>query len=194
MHDDELKKMWQSASPQDVIQFINSTKNLKEMNAKIQKLDRAIERRNLREIVICAILLIGLGAGFFIETSLIAHVCFAVLILVTVFIAYKWLAVRTSRKLPDASMSIREQFVNDYNYFTAERKLIKNIAYWYILPIIIPIIVYALSWQLPIWMKALYIVIVVLTGWLTYRFTMKWAKQFDAPIQELEEAIQQLEE
>ena len=194
MHDEELKQMWQSASPREMFQFINSTKNLKEMNTKIQKLDRAIERRNLREVSVCAVLIVLMGASFFFKAPLITHVCSAVLILVTVFVAYKWLSIRHARKLPDASMSIRQQLENDYNYFTAEQKLVKNIAYWYILPILTPVVVYVFNWTLPVWMKALYLVFVGLVGIWTYQYTMKWAKQFDAPIQELEKAIQQLEE
>ena len=164
------------------------------MNTKIQKLDRAIERRNLREIVICIIVLLWFGVGFFTETSVIPKICFGVIMLATAFIMYKWLSVRYSRKLPDASMSIREQLKNDYDYLIVERQLLKNIAYWYILPLLIPVIIYALNWHLPVWMKALYLVFVGLVGIWTYQYTIKWSKQFDAPIRELEEAIRQLEE
>lgn len=194
MHDDELKKMWQSAPQQEFVQFINSKENLKDMNTKIQKLDRTIEVRNLREVAV-GVGVIGTAPVYLLMTeTVLSKICFILILFATAFIVYKWLKVRRSRKLPNRSMSIREQLENTYTYLNAERKLLQNITYWYILPITVPLLVLILNEPWYFAMKVVYLLIGALVIVWTYSSKNKLAKQFDEPIRELNEAIKQLEE
>jgi len=161
MHDDELKKMWQSAPQQEFVQFINSKENLKDMNTKIQKLDRTIEVRNLREVAV-GVGVIGTAPVYLLMTETV--------------------------------LSIREQLENTYTYLNAERKLLQNITYWYILPITVPLLVLILNEPWYFAMKVVYLLIGALVIVWTYSSKNKLAKQFDEPIRELNEAIKQLEE
>lgn len=194
MHDDELKKMWQSAPQQEFVQFINSKENLKDMNAKIQKLDRAIEWRNLREITVAVLLIAVFLRTFFVAESGLLKLGSGMVVLGILFIIYKLVAARLSRKLPDVSVSIREQLEHSRTYLSTERKLLDNILYWYILPITIPCIIMVISYEWQIWAKVGYILIVGCIMFFAYRLNKKGTKQFDEPIRELNEAIKQLEE
>lgn len=193
MDDKELKQIWKDTPHTDDVQF-NHQQILKDMNITIQKLDRSIKWRNVIEIAAGVFIAVFFGIQFFRFENDVEKFGAALVVPAAFFIIYKLLETRRSRKPVDVSASVKEQLVSKRNYMKREQKLLKDVLYWYLLPLMIPLVIMTLGRSGFSTYSLVYLTIVGLMTYFIYRLNQKGAQRFDPYIEKIEEAIEQLDE
>lgn len=193
MFEDELKKIWQSSTPAEVIK-LDKTKLLVELENELGKFNKAITNRDRREIAV-AILLIPLFAGAILYfPALLSKLalglglvyCFAVIFILRN--VKKW-------KVNDLSLSLKEFLIKQRDYFMKERSLLDNVLYWYILPPLISTILFFISRDIPNPKLTILIsAVIALMGFIYYLNKRSVKNDFDPLIQRLDNAIDGMEE
>lgn len=97
MIDDELKKIWQGASEEALIQF-NKSKLLIEMEQKLQRFDVEIKRRNYLEIIVAILLIPVFITIAFCTPYLVSRAGVILIIIFCVFVIFKLLQTRKKKK------------------------------------------------------------------------------------------------
>jgi len=193
MNDNELKKIWQDTPHTENVQF-NNQQILNDMNTSIQKLDRSIKWRNVREIAAAIFVIVFFAVQFFRFENDLAKLGAALVVPAALFVIYKLLEVRRSQKSVDVSTNIKEQLTDTRNYLKREQQLLKDILYWYILPLMIPVVIMSIGLDGFSVSNLVYLFTVFLFSVFVYWLNQRGAQQFDPYIEQVEEAIQQLEE
>jgi len=193
MNDNELKQIWKDTPNTEDVQF-NHQQILEDMNAKIQKIDRSIKWRNVTEILAGVIIAIFFSIQFFRYESDMEKFGAALVVPAALFIIYKLLETRRSQKPVDVSTSIKEQLVNKRDYLKREQKLLKDVLYWYLLPLMIPLLIMVLGRGGFSTNKLVYLISVFLMTYFIYRLNQKGAEKYNPYIEQIEEAIEQLDE
>ncbi len=191
MLDKDLKNLWNNAPQKGNVQF-DKQKILNEMNTEIQKIDRSIRNRNLRETFAALLVILMFGWSFFTTDVLISKIGMGAVVLGAAFIIYKLYAVRKSRQPVDVSTDVKTQLVASRDYLKKEQNLLQNVLYWYILPLAAPILFIGIVNGSPLLFKVIYSLFVIGLSFFVYWLNQKAAKGFDPNIAQLEEAIEKL--
>jgi len=189
MTDKDLKKVWKDARYNDSILF-NHQKILNDMNNTNQKLDKQLKWRNFREIGAAIFVMIGFLIVFFLKENYIVKFAAALAIPIAIFIIFKLLQVRSKRQSDTILLSIKDQLIHRKIYLQHEQALLKNVTYWYLLPIAIQMIIMEIGFGT---FSLLRVLIFAALFYGVYVFNQKGAKKFDPHIKEIEHAIEQLE-
>jgi len=193
MNDKELKQIWKDTPHTEDVQF-NHQQILEDMNIGIQKIDRSIKRRNVMEISAGVFIAIFFSIQCFRYENNMEKFGSALVVMAALFIIYKLLETRRSQKPVDVSTSIKEQLVNKRDYLKREQKLLKDVLYWYLLPLMIPLFIMTLGRSGFSTSSLVYLTIVCLMTYFIYRLNQKAARGYEPYIEQIEEAIEQLEE
>ncbi len=192
MEDNELKNIWKNAPEKEHIQF-DQHKILNDMNLELKKIDNSLKWRNIREIGVGIFLIVLFGMRFFSAQSGLEKLGILLIILATLFIIYKLVTVRNSKQSIDHSISIKDQLLQTRNYLKREQNLGKNILYWYILPIVIPLIIMSLGCYGLSPFGVIYLLSIGALSYFMYYLNQRGVKKLDPYITQIEEKIQQLE-
>jgi len=193
MKDNELKKIWKDASVDDRIQ-LNHQNILNNMTNANQKIDRQIKWRNIAEIGASIFVIFIFSRIAFNAKDGLVKFGAALVIPAAIFIIYKLISVQNKRKPNGIALSIKDQLIHRKNYLIKEKALLKNIFYWYILPLTIPMILISIGSSVFFIATFLYLCLVVGFSYFIFWLNQKAAKKFDPHIEQLEKAIQQLEQ
>jgi len=189
MNDNELKKIWKDVANNNNIQF-NHQKILNDMNNANQKLDRQIKWRNVREIGAAIFVIIAFSLMFFLIENYLVKLGAILVVFATIFIIFKLLQVRNKKQFNTIIFSIKDQLIHRKKYLQHEQALLKNIAYWYLFPLLIPIIIMEIGFGI---FSLMHLLILGVSSFGLYVLNQKGAKKFDTYIEEIEHAIQQLD-
>jgi len=148
MSEDELKAIWKASNDRMHAINLNSI-NLNTMNQAMKRFENRISRRNTREIniAIIGILIFSMIAYFTAEPlkkmGAILLICYAISVI--------YYIRKPKEKQPrfDITSSIREQLLDYQEYVMEERKLLKNVFYWYLLPMFPGLTLFTLDWIWP---------------------------------------------
>jgi len=193
MNDKELKKIWKDASRNDRIQ-LNHQKILNDMNTANQKLDNQIKWRNIRETGAAIFVIVVFSIFFLFAKNSLIKIGAATVVLAAIYIIYKLYKVRSKKHINGIALSIKEQLVHRLNYLKQERALLKNILYWYILPLLLPLAILIIGIYGFTFSAFIHLFIAVVIGYGIQKLNIEGAKAFDRNIEQLEKAIQQLEQ
>ena len=192
MNDKDLKNIWKNAPEKEQIQF-DKHKILNDMNVELKKIDNSIKWRNVREIIAALIAVFIFARTFLYTDSLWVKVGAGLIIPAALFVIYKLLAVRNSQQSIDHSTSIKDQLLQTRDYLTREQNLLKNILYWYILPLMIPVVIMNFGISGLSFFGLIYLAIVGAFSYFVHYLNQKGAKKFDPYIDQINEKIKQLE-
>jgi len=192
MNDQELKKIWKDASINDRIQ-LNHQKILNDMNIANKKIDKQIKYRNIAEIGASIFVIFIFSRMALNAKDGLVKFGAALVIPAAIFIIYKLLSVQNKRKPNGIALSIKDQLMHRKNYLINEKALLKNILFWYILPLMIPVVIISIGSSVSFVATLLYLCFVAGFSYYIFRLNQKAAKKFDPHIEQLENAIQQLE-
>lgn len=139
MNDDELKQLWQrqplrapDVSPEQLVSA---------MQKQTSQLRRTLVARDLRELAACAVIIAVFGFFAYGERIFISRIGHLIVIGSSIFIA--WKLVHTRRKTPPAppGATIVDSLRAELNAVRAQSQLLGSIAWWYLLPLAIGILV-----------------------------------------------------
>lgn len=133
MLEQELKEIWKTASQAEKIKF-NLSRLMIDLNDKMRSIERAIRRRDRREIV-AAVLMIPIYGYLAYEIPFMVSKIGSVLILIwCIYVIFKLRNVQKKKRTKDLSLSFSEQLVSQKTQMTQQAKLLDTVLYWYLLP------------------------------------------------------------
>lgn len=194
MKDEELKTIWKASNER--IEEINlNNLNLNDMNQAIKKFEQRITKRNNLEIAV-AIGSIALFIVFaYIKVEPMAKLGAILLVLYAANVIYQLRKTESKQPTFDMTQSLKLQLIDYQNYIKAERKLLKNIAYWYLLPMLPGMVLFLIgTGSTPIYVIIYFVVVIIMfTG--IYLLNQKAVRgNMDPLIEDINKALATLEE
>jgi hypothetical protein len=147
MNDRELKELWQGQPLRDP--SLSPAQVISAMHSKTARLRRVVDARDVRELCVCAVVLIIFGIFFFtVYREPIPRVGDLIILGSTIFIA--WKLIHTRRMTPPApsGATIVESLRAELNAVRAQSRLLGSVLWWYLIPLTIGMLV--ATWGLPI--------------------------------------------
>ncbi|MFK7771324.1 MAG: hypothetical protein AB8F94_04260 [Saprospiraceae bacterium] len=194
MTEQELKQIWQESNLATEKINIQSPKLLSNMDKEFKRFENRIERRDNREIiaVIFSILFYG-GMITFREFSLLENIGFCLLVAYSLLVVYMLLKVKNAKPTFSVSQSVKEQLINYKNYVRRQQKLLENVLYWYLLPMIPGIVFLLLNKGAIMLIGSSVMITLVFFG--IYKLNKRAADEnFNPLLDEISIAIKRLEE
>jgi len=133
MNDDELKKLWQQQPLREPVP--SAPQLISAMQNKTTLLRRCLDARDLRELVVCAVLIIIFGCFYFtVYREPMSRVGDLIIIGSIIFIA--WKLVYTRRTTPPAppGATLVESLGAELKLVRAQSRLLGSVLWWYLLP------------------------------------------------------------
>lgn len=194
MTEEQLKEIWQSANDKnETINF--HTLNLKEMNQQIKKFEKTITARNNREIVAAIFVIAGFGYYAFTIPTLLGKLGSIWTIGYGIWIIYKLKKVEAKQPGFNIEHSIKQQLVDYQEYVKSEQRLLKDILYWYLLPILPGMILFLLGtgkeWS-DLLVGLSFMLIIFIAVYLLNKEAAE--KQFTPLLTDIEKTLQNLEQ
>lgn len=139
MNDDELKKLWQEQPLDGPVP--SAEQLISAMENKMTGFRRVIIMRDFTELVVCVVVMIIFGFFYYREHALIPRLGHLIVIGSSIFIAFK--LIYTRRKNPPAgpAANVVESLRAELNAVRAQSKLLRSVAWWYLLPLGVGIMV-----------------------------------------------------
>lgn len=192
MNDNQLKEAWKKlASDKDKIDI--QLPNLRiQMEQEIRKFEQRIYNRDRREIV-TAIGLLLVFVALAIVLDGYQRVGSLLLCAYLIWIIYYLTKAKTQKPAFSISKSIKEQLVAYQSYVLLQQQLVKNVLYWYILPLIPGMLL--LHWGMESRITCVISLSINLFIWVyIYRMNQRAAKEnYENLLRKLKQAIQNLE-
>jgi Flp pilus assembly protein TadB len=189
----ELKHTWENQH-NDLNDYTRS-ELVTIVNNKLSTIEQQIKSRDRREIIACVIMIIFFSFVFFTANSVWHQAGSMVIILSAFFI---WFKLKTAQRQAldqerSANRSLREHLKFELQMLREQKKLLKDVVWWYILPLCIGLILFAISFGLLA--RIIYIAVVVLVGLALWKINRRAAKrEFDPILKEIKEALRSLDE
>lgn len=193
MIDEELKKIWQGASEEALIQF-NQSRLFIEMEQKLKRFDDDIKHRNYTEIFV-AILLIPIFTVVAYSTPYpLSRLGAGLIVLYCFFIIIKLSHTRKQKNKIDYTTTLKQQLITTKTYIEKEKRLLNTVWYWYLLPPFAGCILFWAGIPMSKWMLGLLILFAALVNgsiwWLNQRAVKKGMNPL---IEEIEATLEELE-
>lgn len=191
MIEDELVRIWQSSPNQERVKFDKSRLML-DVQSGIDKLERAIKYRDLRET-----LAVVIGSPFFIykgfvTPSVLTKIGCGLIVLYGIFVVV-WLN-RAKKQQPGPLSSTYLGYLRKAKqHLDAQKHLLDTVLYWYILPAYVSLSVYTLGSDTPGFILQMQIGLIALSAAIYYLNKRAVAKTLMPKLVKIEAAIQVME-
>ncbi|QCR21256.1 hypothetical protein [Pontibacter sp. SGAir0037] len=189
MLDDELKRLWQQASHEEVVRY-NKTRLLDDLNKELKRMEKGLRNRDIREVVAAIAIVPAFGFIAYVKGDIFLIIGAILLVLTCLLIIY---SLNRARKYEPKGLdtSLRDYLQQQKTFVDQQAKLLQNVLYWYILPLFVSMlfIVRGLSHEI-----SAYAIMVFLAIGLYY-LNREALKKDLVPLQEkLKAALEELEE
>jgi len=193
MTEEQLKEIWQSANDKNEIVNFHSL-NLENMTQEIKKFEKKIKTRNNREICAAIAVIAIFGYYALLIPSILGKLGAIWTIGYGIWVIYKLKKVETKQPGFDLEQSIKQQLIEYQKYVKTERRLLKNILYWYLLPILPGMVLFVLGTGTE-WSSLLIVSSITLIVFIAvYLLNQEAAdKEFTPLLADIEKALQGLE-
>ncbi len=195
MEFEELKHTWHQQKINEDLDY-SREELLMLLNNKVVSFEEQIKSRDRREIIAVIIVVVLFSIFFFMTPSAWQKVASAIIILSGFFIWYKLKTAQRKRLAnePEFDHSLYDHLYNELKWLKKQKNMIEQVAWWYILPIALGLIVFAMGFEWIIF-KFAYIGVVILIGVVIWRLNQRVVKKkFNPLIDELQEAISAIED
>ena len=136
MTEQELKQIWQEDLAVEKIN-IQSPKFLSNMDKEFKRFEKRIDRRDNREVIAFVFSILFFGGMLAIRKfTLLENIGFGLLIAYSLLVIYILLKVKKAKPVFSISQSVKEQLINYRSYVRSQQKLLENVLYWYLLPML----------------------------------------------------------
>jgi hypothetical protein len=132
MFENELTEIWKQSAKTEVGKF-NQSEILANLDSQLRNFDKCLKKRNRREVIAAAIVILIFGIGAILFTGIISKIGLLLCALYGVLVIY---VLRNVKKHKPASyaLPVKDYLVQHRDYLVKERNLLKNVIYWYLLP------------------------------------------------------------
>lgn len=187
---DELKQIWKQQKIERDMEYSQS-ELLMLINNKMISFEKDIRSRDRLEIIACALVVLIFGIWFFTASSLWTRIGCAIIVAGCFFIVYKLKKAQPKADDPVRyDHSIAEHLQYELRKVRTQKRLLKNVAWWYILPNVMGLFFVTLGFPLSIWFKAGYITLIIaLAAWIWYMNQKAISNRFEPLIGELRDSI-----
>lgn len=186
----DLKQTWHRQEASENLDY-SQEQLLMLLNNKIVSFKEQIRSRDRREILAAILVIIVFGVFFFVMPSIWQKVGSAIIVISGSYSWYKLKAVQRKaiKQEPDFDTTLPDHLKHELQWLEKQRKLLKIVAWWYILPIALGLILFAIGFERVIF-KFVYIACVVLLGIGILMLNQNAVrKRFDPLIDKLREAL-----
>lgn len=164
MNDEELKALW-SRQTQEAEPAVHGGVQVDALRDKLAELQRSLKLRDIRELVVAAVLVVVFGIYLFTIPYPVTRL--GSLIVIGGLVIASWKMIQSRRKAPrsDAAMPVALWLKQERERMHHEAELLRTVLWWYILPILFGVNVF--YWGFPhrsFGEKVLYTVMTVLLG------------------------------
>lgn len=192
----ELKQVWKQQNIDSKMEYSQSELMLL-INNKMLSLEKEIKSRDRLEIIACVVIVLFFGYILFTTQSLWKQIGSATLMLSGVFIAYKLKSAQITR--PDEPSqydhSMQEHLSWELQQVRRQKKLLKNVAWWYIAPIVVGLLFFTIGFESGIITQVVYMAVVLAFSAFVWHLNQRTVqKKFDPLIKEITEARDSLNE
>jgi len=194
MLEQELKNIWQNSPQKEIIKFEKS-KLLIDLNHNINKFEKAIRNRNIREIGTALFLFAIFSYYAYFYTHPLAKIGAIIISLACLFIIYKLKQVQRLMKPINLTFSMKEQLIETRIYITNEKNLLDNVLYWYLLPLSFGMIIFTMGLNMSFKRLLISVPIFIVLNIVIYiinKLTVK--KKFLPLIENINLSIEEMEE
>lgn len=195
MMNDELIRIWQSASNEDRIKFKKS-KLMIELQSSLGRLHRWWKYLELVEMVSLSICIISFTFITFWAPFITVKIASVLFIFFSIHILYKLVRIK-KLKPSDFEAHYLEYLKKTRDYLNAQRGLLATAIYWVVLPIYpILLLFFAELWQLPKKRHLIVITFLLAIGMGVYGYFLnkkRVKKEMDPRIAKVDEMIEELE-
>lgn len=192
MTDEEMKKLWQQVSQKESIQ-LNQTQLLMNLQNKLSGIDKAVKHRDRLEILAAIIVILFFGSVLYFSSSLQARIGCGIIIASSIFIIYKLVAARQVDPVINVNESVKEHLLASRLKINTQARLLGSVLYWYIFPPYIGLVLLTTSSAGSLWFSIFYIPAVSIFFYFIYRLNKKAAHKLNPIIEQIDQAIEELE-
>lgn len=192
MIEDELVKLWQSSPNQERIKFDKSRLML-DVQSAIDKLERAIKFRDLRETIAVAIIspfFIYMG---YIIPSILTKIACGLIVLYGIFVVF-WLNRAKKYKPGPLTSTYLEYLRKAKQHLDAQKHLLDTVWYWYILPAYVSFSLFTLGSGTTEVIIRIQVLLIALCGAIYYLNKRAVTKTLVPKLAKIEAAIQVMEQ
>lgn len=201
MIEEELTQIWQSSPKHEQIKFEKSRLML-EVQASINRFDKAIKFRDWLEIGTALVLLPIIGYQVYVQPNYLAKFAALWIVLVIVFLVYKLL--KTKKNKPSEVVSYLDYLKKERVYLSKQKNLLENVFFWAVIPMLAGFFsflagslgVFNKSWQEVIRLKKVWIgLLAAIATTVTIPLLNKWSvqREINPRIKKLDELISVME-
>lgn len=192
MLENELEIIWQNSTKVEVVKF-NKSKLLIDLDSQLKSFDRSLKKRDRREIIAAALVILIFGTGAFFFTNILSRLGMVLGALYGGLVIYVFKNVKKHRPTNNA-LPIKDYLVEYRQYLAKERNLIANVIYWYLLPPFIACLLFFIGQNMSITQLAVYMLIIFcIYAFIFFLNKLGVNKSFDPLIKKLDEAINDID-
>lgn len=190
---DTLQELWQASDGDQIIELPESVVLKSELNLVLAKFNKAIKKRNFREVAAALVLIPFVVWGLFTYDTPLTRIALIIeLIHLTLIIA---ILVLVKKQMPDKyELPVRDYLVLYKAYLIREKKLLQTVFYWYLLPGIIAISLFYIDQSKNTYLLFTLFALSIWFWWFVYRINKKAAEEQVQPlITQVDKTLEELE-
>ena len=192
---DELKSIWKKQTPGKHIEYTD-TEHMMMINNRMISFDEQVRSRDRLEIAACFFVAVTFGIWFFTATSIWTQLGCITLVLASIFIGIRLKMSQPKRTAEDLTCdhSLGQHLKEELAKVKRQKKLLTNVAWWYLSPIYLGQVFITLGFTLSPVYKAGYLGLVTILSiyiWYVNQQTVK--ARFDPLLNDLKASIEFLE-
>ncbi len=192
MKDEDLKSLWKKNNPEEQLIF-DHLKLSEIMEQKVQKFEKDIQRRNLREILAALVIIVFFTYQLFSTINPGVKIGSGLLVMAGILIIIKLVMTRNSKPTISFQASVKEHLEQTKTYLMNEKKLLDSVMFWYILPLMIPLAIITYSNPYHFIIKMAYVIFIIGVSVFVYLWNRKAGKEIQVQIIEMDKAIAGME-
>jgi len=193
---DELKKVWKAEEPREKFDY-GPSELIAMINNRMIALESRIRSRDRLEIIACIIIIAVFFVLLVTAESTWKRVGSAILVTAGILI---WIRLKKTQKAsfaeqPSPDQPISEFLKKERKAIRKQKSLLKNIGWWYILPIAVGLLTFTAGFDASIWFKAGYAGVIILVAAVVWILNQRAAREkFDPLLEDIEQALTSLEQ
>ena len=191
---DELKEVWEQQQSDKKSDF-SSEDYLQNIDQKMSDFEQSIQSRDRFEIIACIVVIGIFGYVLLTSSALLRQVGAGIVIAGAAYVWYRLKRAQNNMLAAQTTdRSVKEHLKFELNKVQEQKKMLKNIAWWYIAPIYIGLVVLTIGSSPNIQFQIIYLAVVTIVGIAVWYYNQhKIKKRFNPLISEIDEAIKSLE-
>ncbi len=192
---DELKEIWQDQESGDPIH--HPEREIREyIDDRMRSLEEQIRSRDRLEIVAAVVVMIIFGFLFFYTSSFWTRAGAGIVVLSAIYICYRLKKAQIEQVNSDQSFdrSVEAHLEMELQQVQTQKKLLQSVAWWYIAPMTVGLILLTFDSGSGFWFRILYPALLIVFGVIIWKFNQRTVKRkFDPLEADIREAIRFIE-